>query len=38
MTLSAEKLGAEAFQEATKRARQLHFWYSEGTRPYMGFQ
>jgi tetratricopeptide (TPR) repeat protein len=36
MTLAAEKLGPEAFQEVTKKGtRQLHFWYSEGTRPYM---
>ena len=33
--LAAEKLGPDAFLEETRRAGQIHFWYSDGTRPYM---
>ena len=33
LQLSMEKLGPDAFERATKK--EIHFWHSSGTRPYM---
>lgn len=33
--LSTEKLGPNAFDEATRKERHIHYWHSTGTRPYM---
>jgi len=35
MELAAEKLGPDAFTEASRKAERIHFWYSSGTREYM---
>ena len=35
LQLATEKLGSDAFEEATRKKQQIHFWHSTGTRPYM---
>jgi len=35
MEIAAEKLGLDAFRRDVQTGHHLHFWYSEGTRPYM---
>jgi tetratricopeptide (TPR) repeat protein len=35
MILSATKLGPDVFEESRRSEQEFHFWYSDGSRPYM---